>query len=122
MIRITLHVHPGARLDVVRPRDDGSLDVWVRAPTLDGRANAAVLRLLASELALRPRQVRLLRGERARQKLVELELADAAELSDRLAATVARGAGQGARYSPRDVRGQATSNVESRIQFQVRSP
>jgi uncharacterized protein YggU (UPF0235/DUF167 family) len=97
VIRVTLHVHPGARLDVVRPRDDGSLDVWVRAPALDGRANAAVLRLLAFELALRPRQVRLLRGERARQKVVELELADGAELSGRLAAPAAGDAGRGAR-------------------------
>ena len=113
MIQVTLHVHPGARLDTVRPRGDGSLDVRVRAPALDDRANAAVLRLLAVELALRPRQVRLLRGERARQKLVELELADADELSSRLAAVTAGGARRGAHPLPGDVRGRITSNAKS---------
>jgi uncharacterized protein YggU (UPF0235/DUF167 family) len=113
MIQVTVHVHPGARLDTVRPRDDGSLDVRVRAPALDGRANAAVLRLLAVELALRPRQVRLIRGERGRQKLVELELADAAELSGRLAVVAAGGARRGAHPLPCGVRGRLTTNAKS---------
>jgi uncharacterized protein len=113
MIQVTLHVHPAARRDTVRPRDDGSLEIHVRAPALDGRANAAVLHLLAVELALRPRQVRLLRGERARQKLVELDLADATELSGRLASGAAGGARRESQELPCGVRGRLTSNVKS---------
>ena len=84
MVRVALHVHPGARFEAVCVLADGTLDVHVRAPALDGRANAAVLRLLTTELQLRPRQVRLLRGERSRQKLVEVELDDAAVVTARL--------------------------------------
>jgi uncharacterized protein len=91
MVRVALHVRPGARLEAVRLLADGTLDVQVRAPALDGRANTAVLRLLASVLGLRPRQVRLLRGEHSRQKLVEIDLDLFAALTARL--TVAASAG-----------------------------
>ena len=58
--------------------EDGTLAVWVRAPAVEGRANEAVCVLLAARLGLRPREVVLVRGERSRQKVVELPLADAA--------------------------------------------
>jgi uncharacterized protein YggU (UPF0235/DUF167 family) len=44
------------------------------APAVEGRATAALLALLAARLGLRPRDVALVRGERSRQKLVELPL------------------------------------------------
>ena len=81
---ISLKAHPGARADAVGLLPDGRLDVRVRAPALDGRANAAILALVAEALRLRPRQVRLVRGERARDKLLEIDLADHAELRRRL--------------------------------------
>jgi uncharacterized protein (TIGR00251 family) len=84
MLHLTLKAHPGARDERVSLLPDGRLDVRVRAPALDGRANAAILAVVASALRLRPRQVRLLRGERSREKLVEVDLPDRAELSRRL--------------------------------------
>jgi uncharacterized protein YggU (UPF0235/DUF167 family) len=59
-------------------RDDGGLEVWVRAPAVERRANAALVALLAARLGVRPREVALVRGERGRHKVVELPLDDAA--------------------------------------------
>jgi uncharacterized protein YggU (UPF0235/DUF167 family) len=90
MIQLNLKAHPGARDERVTLLPDGKLDVRVRAPALDGRANAAVLSAVAVALGLRPRQVRLLRGERSREKLIEVDLPDRTELSRRLRDAPAR--------------------------------
>jgi uncharacterized protein YggU (UPF0235/DUF167 family) len=84
MIQIGLHVRPGARTEKVSLSPDGSLLAWVRAPALDGRANAAVVEAVARALSLRPRQVRLVRGQRSRQKLVEIDLPSPEALARRL--------------------------------------
>ncbi|HZR98059.1 MAG TPA: DUF167 family protein [Chloroflexota bacterium] len=73
-MRYTVHVHPRAARERVALREDGALEAWVTAPPVAGRANAALLALLATRLGLRPREVALVRGERGRQKLVELPL------------------------------------------------
>ena len=77
-MRYTVQVHPRAAHERVALREDGALEVWVMAPAVEGRATAALLALLAARLGLRPRDVALVRGERSRQKLVELPLEAAA--------------------------------------------
>jgi len=52
---------------------DGILRVRVTAPPVDGAANDALLRLLASELRVPRRDVRLVSGETARQKIVAVD-------------------------------------------------
>ena len=84
MIRVVVRAHPGARVESLRLLPDGSLDARVRAPALDGRANAATLAAVAAAARLRHHQVRLVRGERSRQKLVEIDVANFDELCDRL--------------------------------------
>jgi uncharacterized protein YggU (UPF0235/DUF167 family) len=84
-MRYAVRVHPRAARERVQLADDGTLEVWVTAPAVEGRANAALLAALAARLGLRPREVTLLRGDRSRQKLVELPLTPA-ELRGRLAA------------------------------------
>jgi uncharacterized protein YggU (UPF0235/DUF167 family) len=52
---------------------DGVLRVRVAAPAVGGAANQALLRLLADELGLGRRSVRLVAGAAGRQKLVVVE-------------------------------------------------
>ena len=85
MIRLNVRVHPGARLERLEPLEAGGLGVWVRAPALGGRANAALCALVARAVGLRRREVRIVSGERARTKVLELDLPSHTELSDRLA-------------------------------------
>lgn len=77
--RAAIHVRPGSRHEAVGGRSAGSgpddppiLDVRVRARPVDGAATAAAERAIADALGLRPRQVRVVRGATARNKLVEI--------------------------------------------------
>jgi hypothetical protein len=51
--------------------------VRLAAPPVDGKANAALLSWMASELGLPKRGVRLLRGDSARRKQIEIDTAPA---------------------------------------------
>ena len=77
-MRYAVRVHPRAARERLTLREDGGLEGWVTAPAVEGRANAALLALLARRLGLRPRDVALVRGEHSREKVVELPLDAAA--------------------------------------------
>jgi uncharacterized protein len=67
-------------------------DAWkvrVAAPPEAGRANDAVVRLLADTLALPQRDVEIVAGHTARDKVVSLAGIDAAETERRLDAATA---------------------------------
>jgi len=71
--RLTVRVSPGAsRTEIAGRMADGRLKVRVAAPPEDGRANAALLKLLARELGVDARDVALVAGHGARDKLVEV--------------------------------------------------
>jgi len=64
---------PRAGRDRIDGERDGVLLVRVAAPPVDGRANVALIRLLAERLPLPARAVTIRRGERGREKLVAIE-------------------------------------------------
>jgi uncharacterized protein (TIGR00251 family) len=53
--------------------------VRVTAPPVDGRANAAVVKLLAKRIGVARGRVSVVRGERSRAKLVRIDGLDATE-------------------------------------------
>jgi hypothetical protein len=57
----------------------------VTAPPVEGRANEALLRLLAGALGVPMTSLRIVRGQRGRDKLVAVEGLEAAEVRERLA-------------------------------------
>ena len=70
--RLTVRAHPKAR--TMRLEWDGStLEIWVREPPADGRANAAVVRAVAQWAGVAPSQVTIVSGAAARHKLVEIQ-------------------------------------------------
>ena len=52
---------------------DGVLKVRVMAPAVEGAANTALIRLLAEDLGISRRDVRIVAGATSRQKLVVIE-------------------------------------------------
>ena len=69
--RLALRVTPGARVETV-VIEGGRLLVKVRVKPEDGKANAAVLELLAAALGVATSRLQLLRGATGRDKLVQL--------------------------------------------------
>ena len=57
---------------------DGVLKVRVMAPAVEGAANTALVRLLADELGVARRDVRIVAGAASRQKLVVVDGVDSA--------------------------------------------
>jgi uncharacterized protein (TIGR00251 family) len=85
--RIAVRVHPGAKHDaLVGRRDNGEWKLAVNAPPEDGRANDAVVELLAKLLGLKRHQVSVARGLSSRGKQIEIEGLSAQEAERRLAA------------------------------------
>ena len=69
--RLAVRVTPGARAEALEIAG-GRLLAKVRARPEDGKANAALLALLASTLGLAPSRLELLRGATSREKLVRI--------------------------------------------------
>lgn len=91
-MRLTVRVTPRGGRDAVEgwSRDEAGrpvLKLRVAAAAADGGANAAVVALLAKTLARPKSSVRIVRGETARLKQIEVEGLDEAEALRRLGAT-----------------------------------
>lgn len=81
---LRVRVQPRAsRSEIVGWRQD-VLSVRVSAPPVDGRANQALGALLAAALGVRPSAVRVIRGDRGRDKLVSVAGLSADEVHARL--------------------------------------
>lgn len=73
MGRLAIRVTPRASRNAIEGWRDGVLRVRLTAPPVNGRANAALIRLLATAFNVPSRDVRVIRGDTARDKLVEVD-------------------------------------------------
>lgn len=64
---------PGAKKSETAGESEGRLRVRLAAPAVENKANKALSAFIAKKLGLRASQVRILRGETARQKTLLLE-------------------------------------------------
>ncbi len=62
---------------------DGVLRARVGAPAVEGAANNALIRLIAEELGVAKRDVRIVAGATSRQKLIVVDGTDAATVATR---------------------------------------
>jgi uncharacterized protein (TIGR00251 family) len=81
---LSVRVQPRARREEIVGLREGVLVVRVRAPALEGRANLALCRLLAGRLDIAPSRVSVVRGERAREKVVRIAGLDPADVQELL--------------------------------------
>ena len=89
--RLEILVRPRARRAGLEGfRADGKLVLAVVAPPEDGRANEAVAEVLGEALGVKPRDIAIVRGRRARAKLVEVAGIDEPELLRRIERALVR--------------------------------
>jgi uncharacterized protein YggU (UPF0235/DUF167 family) len=84
MGRVRIRVSPAARRTELLGRHGAGWKARVAAQPERGRANAAVEALLATALSVPRRGVRVVAGHTSRDKVVEVEGLDAAEIEARL--------------------------------------
>lgn len=67
-----VRVQPRAKRNAVVAGPDGSLKVYVTAPPEGGRANEAVIELLAEHFGVKRRQVEIVAGATSRTKTIRI--------------------------------------------------
>ena len=74
-VLFSVRVAPRAASGLIAGERGGALVVRVTAPPAEGRANDAVVRILAKALGLPASEVRLVRGAKARTKVLSVPAA-----------------------------------------------
>ena len=73
-MKISVRLKPNSRhREEVVANDDGSLTIYTKALAIEGRANAAAVKLLAKHFGVAPSKVKLLRGVASRYKVFEID-------------------------------------------------
>jgi uncharacterized protein (TIGR00251 family) len=72
IVSFTVRVQPRSSRDEIAGEYQDGLKIRLTAPPLDGRANEALRRLLATRLKVPLAAVRIASGERSRTKRVEI--------------------------------------------------
>jgi uncharacterized protein len=81
---LPVKAQPGARKNEVRGEQNGMLKVAVTTVAEKGKANKAILKLLAKVLELRPAQLELLHGETSSQKQILVRACERGELQSKI--------------------------------------
>jgi uncharacterized protein (TIGR00251 family) len=73
MQRISIRVVANARKNSVEQEENGRLKVRVTAAAVEGKANKAVIDLLAAHFGIKKSAIILVRGEKSRDKILEID-------------------------------------------------
>ncbi len=84
-VTVELRAQPRARRTALELGAAGTLKAWVTAPAEDGRANGAIVDLLAAAWRLPKSTIEVTRGATGRDKVVSIS-GDPAVLAERIAA------------------------------------
>jgi len=81
-MEIRVRVVPNAKR-VRMEREGDVLKVWVDAPARDGKANKRLVEIIAKAIRVKKSEIRIVRGEKSREKIIEVPDHAAKHLSDR---------------------------------------
>lgn len=70
--KLTIRVHPRAGRSAAQWGMDGAIEVWTTAPPAEGRANEAVIRLVAELLDVPLSRLQITAGAHGRTKTIEM--------------------------------------------------
>ena len=73
-MKISVYIKPSSRhREEVVKNDDETLTVYTKAPAIEGRANAAAIKLLAKHFKVASSKVKLVRGATSKYKIFEID-------------------------------------------------
>jgi uncharacterized protein len=70
---LRVHIIPNANIDTIVGEYGDAIKIKLRAPAVEGKANAALRRFLAEELNIPQRAIVPERGARSRDKLIRID-------------------------------------------------
>ena len=70
-MRHSIRVIPRAKQNKV-VEEEGRLKVYLTTPPVEGRANQALIEVLAAHFQVRKGDIRIVRGEKSRDKIIEI--------------------------------------------------
>jgi uncharacterized protein len=84
MTVLRVRIVPNAKTDSVAGEHGGAVKIKLRAPAVEGKANAALIRFIAEQLGLPRHAIVLERGHRSRDKLIRIDALTAEEVRTRM--------------------------------------
>ena len=72
MVRISVRVKPNSKEGLVEPCGENQYIVRVKEKAIEGRANAAVIKLLSDHFGVPRSGIVVLKGSRSRNKIIEV--------------------------------------------------
>ena len=69
---LKLRVIPSAKQNAIKSEKD-ILKVYLSAPAIEGKANKALIKFLAEHYDVKKSQIAIIRGEKSRDKIVEIK-------------------------------------------------
>jgi len=85
-VRLAVRVQPRAAADRIQRTPEGAIRVWLTAPPVDNKANAALCMLLANRIGCPKSAVTVIHGDKARDKCVEIVGVEPADVDRAIAA------------------------------------
>ncbi len=72
IIKLVLYIQPGAKSTEISGLHAGALKIKLNAPPIEGRANKVLKKFLAKCFNVPSKQVKLIHGEKSRNKIFEI--------------------------------------------------
>lgn len=85
---VAIKLVPNAARSAIDGWEGSVLKVRVQSPPVDGKANAALIRLLAQASGVSKSRISIIRGETSRQKTIAFESVEPTELRARIDAAL----------------------------------
>lgn len=73
MKKLTIHLRPGSSKNEIVERGNTEMKIKITARPIDGAANKALIEFLSDEFNVAKSKIRIVKGETARTKLVEID-------------------------------------------------
>ena len=70
---LEVKVIPGARKNLLKEEEGGRVKVYLTAPPVDGKANAALVDFLAAHYKISPARIEIIKGLKSRHKVINME-------------------------------------------------
>lgn len=71
-MKIFIRVKANKKKDKVEKIEGIDYEVWVKAPAKEGKANAAVIKILAQHFGVAKSKVKIISGLKSKQKTIEI--------------------------------------------------